>query len=140
VLAIPSAAIPEVAQRFGAQLSGRVVIDPSVRFSPGGSPIMNRFEELSGVGVRYVRAFSTQGPEVLAVPVIEGQAADQFFTAADGDSKDRAQELITAVGLRPVYIGGHDRIHVVDGVTRLWFALAIKQERGRHLSFRLLNE
>jgi predicted dinucleotide-binding enzyme len=88
--------------------------------------------------VRYVPALSTQGPEVLAAPVIAGQTADQFYTADDEEARQLAARLITDVGLRPIYVGGSDRVNIVDGVTRLWFSLAIKQDRGRHLSFRLL--
>jgi 8-hydroxy-5-deazaflavin:NADPH oxidoreductase len=138
VMAIPAGAVSEVCDRHGRLLADRVVIDPTVTFTPGGSPVMNQHAALQRTGARYVRAFSTQGPEVLAAPVIGGQPADQFYTADDNESRELAARLITDTGLRPVYVGGSDRVNVIDGVTRLWFALAIKQQRGRHLSFRLL--
>lgn len=140
VMAIPSDVIPEVARTLAAELADRVVIDPTIRFTPGGSPLMNRYEDLAAAGVRYIRAFSTQGPEVLDAPVVDGQVADQFFTADDDESRRLASELIADIGLRPVYVGGSDRVNIVDGITRLWFSLAIKQDLGRHLSFRLLND
>lgn len=77
---------------------------------------------------------------VLGAPVIEGQRPDQFFTADDEEARRIAEELISATGLRPVFAGGGDRVDIVDGVTRLWFSLAIEQGLGRHLSFRLLND
>jgi predicted dinucleotide-binding enzyme len=43
------------------------------------------------------------------------------------------------VGLRPVRVGGLDCADVVDGVTRLWFALALHQGHGRHLGLRVLT-
>lgn len=46
--------------------------------------------------------------------------------------------LIEAVGLRPMYLGP-DQQDVVDGVLRLWFALAIGQGHGRHLAFHTLT-
>lgn len=140
VMAIPAGAVSEVCQRHGALLAGRVVIDPTITFTPGGSPVMNQHAAVARTGARYVRAFSTQGPEVLAAPVIGGQAADQFYTADDDESRGLAARLITGTGLRPVYVGGSDCVNVVDGVTRLWFCLAIKQRHGRHLSFRLLTD
>ena len=49
------------------------------------------------------------------------------------------ESLITAVGLRPVWVGdGTHGADLLDGLTRLWFALAINQGRGRHLAFRML--
>jgi 8-hydroxy-5-deazaflavin:NADPH oxidoreductase len=140
VMAIPADAVREVCERHAAQLAGRVVIDPTITFTPGGSPVMNQLAVLRRTGARYVRAFSTQGPEVLADPVIGGQAASQFYTADDNESQELAARLITDVGLRPVYVGDSDRVNVVDGVTRLWWALAIKQQHGRHLSFSLLTD
>jgi hypothetical protein len=76
---------------------------------------------LAGAGVRYIRAFSTQGPKVLSAPVTNGQVADQFYSADDDQSRQAATRLISDIGLRPVYVGGSDRINVVDGITRLWF-------------------
>jgi hypothetical protein len=38
---------------------------------------MNQYEPLARTGVRYVPALSTQGPEVLAVPVIAGQTSER---------------------------------------------------------------
>lgn len=46
--------------------------------------------------------------------------------------------LIADVGLRPARVGGLDQMQLLDGVLRLWFALAIGQKMGRHLAFKLL--
>ncbi len=46
--------------------------------------------------------------------------------------------LIRDVGLGPVYVGGLDQAEVLDGVLRLWFAVAIGQGRGRHTAFKML--
>jgi hypothetical protein len=60
------------------------------------------------------------------------------YAAPEAD-RPAVEDLIRAVGLRPVYAG--DGAHeVVDGVLRLWFALAIGQGRGRHLAFRVLDD
>jgi hypothetical protein len=48
------------------------------------------------------------------------------------------ETLVEAVGLRPAYLGP-DQHEVVDGVLRLWFALALGRRRGRHLAFRVLD-
>lgn len=134
VMAIPAGAVAAVCERYAPLLDHKIVVDPTVTFGP----VMSQHEVLRRAGVRYVRAFSTQGPEVLAAPVVAGQAADQFFTADDDESRRAVAELITGIGLHPVHVGGSEHVHVVDGVTRLWFALAVKQGLGRHLGFRLL--
>ena len=61
-----------------------------------------------------------------------------FFSSPAGDRATVA-ELVEAVGLRPVYVG-EGQHEVVDGVLRLWFALAVGQQRGRRLAFKLLEK
>ncbi len=49
-------------------------------------------------------------------------------------------QLIADIGLRPIYIGDLDLAAVLDGMTRMWFALALAQGRGRRIAFKLLEE
>ena len=69
-----------------------------------------------------------------------GQSADQYYTADDDEARTTAATLIAATGLRPIFTGGSDRVSVVDGITRLWFTLAVKQDLGRHIGFHLLTD
>jgi predicted dinucleotide-binding enzyme len=67
-------------------------------------------------------------------------AADLFFCGPDGVDLPQVEQLIAAVGLRPVRIGDLDAVDTLDGIARLWFALALSQDRGRHLAFRVLTD
>jgi predicted dinucleotide-binding enzyme len=62
-----------------------------------------------------------------------------FFCGPDGPARTQVEELITDVGLRPIYIGGPDQAGVVDGVLKLWAALAMGQKHGRRLAFKMLT-
>jgi predicted dinucleotide-binding enzyme len=88
--------------------------------------------------VRYARAFNTLGGENMADPNFADGPADLFFSAPDGD-RETVETLITAVGMRPVYVGA-DQEGIVDCLFRLWIALAIGQGRGRRLALRLVEE
>jgi predicted dinucleotide-binding enzyme len=44
-----------------------------------------------------------------------------------------------ARGGRPVYLGAGQE-GTVDGLLRLYFALAVQQGHGRHLAFRMLTD
>ncbi len=88
-------------------------------------------------GAIQVRAFSTLGWENFADPGIEGAQVDPFY-CGDPAACEVADRLIADVGLRPVYVGGLDTAATVDGVTRLWFALAFGQGHGRRIAFKLL--
>jgi hypothetical protein len=60
-----------------------------------------------------------------------------FFSAPQA-GRATVEDLIEAVGLRPVYLGDGQH-EVVDGVLRLWFALVMGQQHSRHLAFRMLE-
>ena len=69
--------------------------------------------------VRYVRAFNTLGWENFADP-LPGTA---LFFAAEPSAREAAEELISAVGLEPAYVGDEDATGTVDALLPLWFAM-----------------
>jgi predicted dinucleotide-binding enzyme len=139
IVAIPGGAVGEFAREHGAALAGRLVLDAANRIGgPPGTPAHSAavYAERAPEA-RYARVFNSVGWEVLADPTIDGTRADMFFSCAAAD-RAVVEELVDAVGLRPVYVGDgqHD---VVDGVLRLWIALAMGRKRGRRLAFRMLT-
>jgi predicted dinucleotide-binding enzyme len=78
------------------------------------------------------------GWENFAEPVIDGQQVDLFYCGDDGPAQPIVHDLIADIGLRPVYIGDVQLAGAIDGLTRLWFALALQQGYGRHLGFKML--
>ncbi len=133
ILAVPGAAVPDLAASYGEALDGKLVIDATNRM---GEPVANSRGSLPA-GIRYGRAFNTLGGENFADPVFSDGRADLFFSAPEGD-RLLVERIIEDVGLRPVYVGeGQEQI--IDGLFQLWIALALKQGRGRRLAFRLLE-
>jgi predicted dinucleotide-binding enzyme len=135
VLALPATAVEDLLKVHGDALAGKLVIDAANH----GGPVAHHADLIASLapGARYARAFNTLGGENLAEPDFGGVPADMFYSASEAD-RPTLDALITAVGLRPIYVG-EDRQDVVDGMLRLWFALAIGQGRGRHLAFRTLT-
>jgi predicted dinucleotide-binding enzyme len=138
VLAIPGAAVDELIRANAARLDGMTIIDASNRM--GGGP-MNSVAALTAAApsAKVYRAFNSLGWENFADPVFGGVQADLFYAGPDGASRETVERLISAIGLRPLYVGGPDQVGVVDGVASLWFALALSQRRGRHLAFKMLT-
>ncbi len=138
VLAVPGAAVADIAAEHGARLAGKVLIDTTNNMRGGA---LHNVDILTAAapGARQVRAFSTLGWENFAAPTIDGVQVDLFY-CGDPSARIAADQLIADVGLRPVYIGGLDAAATVDGVARLWFALAFGQGRGRRIAFKLLAE
>jgi 8-hydroxy-5-deazaflavin:NADPH oxidoreductase len=139
LLALPGAIMDSTIAHYASQLDGRIIIDTANRM---GESSMNSFPVLKEYTphARIYRAFNTYGYENFDNPTFEaGVQADLFFCGTDGDSRQVVEQLIAAVGLRPVYLGGVEQVGLVDGITGMWFALAIGQKKGRHLAFKMLN-
>ncbi len=73
----------------------------------------------------------------MADPVLEGQAADLFWCGPGGVDGATVESLIADTGARPIELGDLDAADVLDGVARLWLALA--WGRGREHGFRVLD-
>jgi predicted dinucleotide-binding enzyme len=136
VLAIPASAVEGFLIDHGAALAGKLVVDCANNI---GGPVAHHAEAVARLApqARYARAFNTLGGENLADPDFDGVRADMFFSARPED-RSVLEGLIQAVGLRPMYLGDGQQ-DVVDGVLRLWFALAVGQGHGRQLAFRTLT-
>ena len=77
--------------------------------------------------------------EVFADPQFGEERADHFFCGTPGPSRDIVYGLIAEVGVRPICVGGPEAATLLDGITKLYFVLAIEQGHGRHTGFRMLS-
>jgi predicted dinucleotide-binding enzyme len=132
LFAVPGGAVAEVVAAHGAALSGKVVIDAVNRI---GEPDVNSRAAITAAApqCRYVRAFNTLGWENFADPP---PGAAMFF-AADPGARPAAEELITAVGLEPVFAGDAGATAIVDALLPLWFALVRHNDGTRRVALRL---
>ncbi len=133
ILAVPGAAVADIAAALESGLAGKLVIDATNRM---GEAVSNARAALPS-SVRYARAFNTLGGENVADPVFADGRADMFFSAPEGD-RAMVETVIEGVGLCPVYVG-EDQEAIIDALFQLWIALAVKQGRGRRLALRLLE-
>ncbi len=138
VLALPGNVVDTVITTYAKQLDSRIVIDVSNRM---GSETMNSFATLQQQtpNAQPFRAFNTYGAVNYENPRYGQDVVSLFFCGPDGDARTKVEQLITDVGLEPIYVGGVDQVNVVDGVGQLWFALAFGQKRGMRLALKLLK-
>jgi 8-hydroxy-5-deazaflavin:NADPH oxidoreductase len=138
LLSLPGAAMPEFVEAQAANLAGKLIFDATNNLQ---SPVMHSLDLLSDkVPVaRLVRAFSTLGWENFAQPVLGNVQIDLFF-CSDTAARVDAEQLISDIGLRPVYIGSLDSAPILDNLTRLYFALAAGQGLGRRIALKLIQE
>ncbi len=138
VFAIPGRAMAETTARLGARLEDKVVVDATNQI---GRPVMHSLEALRAAapGASLYRAFNALGWENFARPSIDGVVVDLFYCGDAGPAQARVHRLIADLGLRPVYVGGPEQADLLDGLTRLYFALAMEQGLGRRVAFKLLG-
>ena len=137
LFALPAVGVEELLAEHAKAIDGKLVIDATNRIT---APVANAAAAIAEAapGARYVRAFNTLGWENFADPVFDGVAGDLFYSAARAD-QPLVEELISAVGLRPAYLGENQQ-EVVDGVLRLWFALVQAGGGNRRIAFRVLRK
>ena len=84
---------------------------------------------------KYVRAFNSLGWENFADPV---PGANLFF-AADPEAQATAEELISAVGLEPAFLGDATATQTVNALLPLWFALVKLNGGDRKVALRIVR-
>jgi predicted dinucleotide-binding enzyme len=142
VVAVPGAAVPAFAAEHGGRLAGRVVLDAGNDMSGGGAaPLHHRDAwDAHAPAAHVFRAFNTLGWDTMVRPVVAGERADLLYCGPDGPPDATARAVIAATGLRPIRVGGAGADDLLDGATRLWFALATRDGRRRRLAFRVIEE
>lgn len=139
LFAVPSAAVPALAEDHASQLDGKILLDATNDFS---AERMGRVRELREAAptAHIFRAFNSLGWENFDAPDFGGLRADLFYCGPAGEAATAAVEgLIEDAGLRPIRLGDLDKEHLLDGFTRIWATLAIEGKRGRHLAFKMLT-
>jgi 8-hydroxy-5-deazaflavin:NADPH oxidoreductase len=132
LLAVPGRAVADVVTAHGTALDGKVVIDAVNRI---GEPDVNSHAAVAAAApdARYVRAFNTLGWENFADP----PPGTALLFAADPGARPAAEELITAVGLEPVFAGDVSASGTVDALLPLWFALVQHNGGNRRVALRI---
>jgi 8-hydroxy-5-deazaflavin:NADPH oxidoreductase len=132
LLAIPGGAVADIVAAHGTALDGKVVIDAANNV---GQPVVNSRAAVAAAApdALYVRAFNTLGWENFADP----PPGAVLFFAADEAARPAAEELITAVGLEPVFAGGAGVATTVDALLPLWFTLVKRGGGNRRVALRV---
>jgi hypothetical protein len=134
VLAVPGPVVPDVVNDHGGALAGKVVIDAVNRIGEAEYDSRALIAD-AAPSARYVRAFNSLGWENFADPV----PGTNLFFAADPEARAVAEELISAVGLEPAFVGDADSTATVNGLAPLWFALVRQNGGNRRVALRVVS-
>ena len=140
LFAVPASAVGPIAEAQAADLIGKILIDATNNMA--GASMSSVDALVAHVPTAKVfRAFNSLGWENFANPVFGNDRADLFYCGSSDTGATRiVEELIEAIGLRPMRVGDLDKVELVDCVTKLWFALASGRKMGRHTAFKVLSD
>jgi 8-hydroxy-5-deazaflavin:NADPH oxidoreductase len=137
VLAVPGGAVAGLAREHGQALGGKLVVDAANNIAGAGPANSHDAVTAAAPGIRYARAFNTLGFENLQNPRYGDVVGDMFFSSPEAD-RGTLQQLIEAVGLRPVYLG--DGTHaLLDDLLRIWFTLS-RLSGQRHFALKVVGD
>jgi 8-hydroxy-5-deazaflavin:NADPH oxidoreductase len=139
LLSVPWGKVPEVLTANAAGLANKIIVDATNNFSGPVISNLDLIREQVPTAVLY-RAFNSLGWEVFANPQFGEVQVDMFYCGPEGPQRKAMDELITEIGLRPIWIGDNDRAAIVDHMGSLWIALVAQGGwQRRHIAFKLLE-
>ena len=111
VLAVPYAAVADIAGQLGDVAGGKVVIDATNPLSADMSAMV--VTERSGAeevqaqlpGARVVKAFNTVFAANQADGAVDGTVLDGFYAGDDDAAKGTVRQLLADIGFRPIDAG-----------------------------------
>ncbi len=116
LIAVPYGALPDVSQKLGGALQGKVVIDACNPFPARDGEIATRaLEEGVGVtsarllpGARIVRAFNAIGASRMGTAIESPGKIGMPIAGDDAEAISLVSRLVRDIGYEPVLVGGLD--------------------------------
>ena len=154
LLAVPGDVVEEVIATYAHLLDHKIILDAANKYRNGSNrnyanhnpqwnePELNSlsFIQAHAPHAQAYRAFNSYSIHPFADPIYQGVQADLFYCGPAGAERALVEQLITEIGLRPIYLGDSNVVEVVDGVIRLWAALVLLQDKGMdHVAFKVLT-
>ena len=137
VLAVPYTALPEIAEKYRAQLAGKTVVDVTntvdyATFTPvsfeagsGAADLATKLPES-----KVVKAFNTNLAPTLASKTVGDRTTTVIIAGDDADAKAELIAAITAGGVNAVDAGPLARARELEAVGFLQMGLVINGQMG----------
>jgi len=129
ILAVPFAALDEVAEELAGQAAGKIVIDvtnpgPATEGGPSAAErLADRMRD-----ARVVKAFNTLFGALQANPEMHETRVDALFATADDEAREKVAQLIRSLGLRPVDAGSLEAARQMEAMA--WLNIQLQLRHG----------
>jgi NADPH-dependent F420 reductase len=135
VLAIPYAAVGDVAVEIAGSIAGKVVIDATNPLKADYSGLATEAgpsgaERIAAQlpGARVVKAFNTIFASIQADPKGQPQTVDGLLAGDDAEAKATVAELLRSMGLRPVDAGPLAEARALEAIA--WLNISLQLRNG----------
>jgi predicted dinucleotide-binding enzyme len=141
-VALPSDSV-ESTLRSVPDWLGKIVIDATNRFTP---PQPGQADSIAEDIARWtapasvVKAFNTIGAELMRDPLFGTMRASMLICGDDASAKQVVSALASALEFDVVDCGGLSAAAMVENMAKLWVHLAVRQNMGRNIAFKLLQK
>jgi 8-hydroxy-5-deazaflavin:NADPH oxidoreductase len=129
ILAVPSDALPEVAQELAQVVAGKTVVDATNRMQPDATTASNAEtlqERLPSANV--IKAFNTSFASRQADPQINGVRVDGYVAGDDAIAKQQVLDLAQQIGFSPVDAGPLASSRTLEGLA--WINISRNLDGG----------
>lgn len=140
LFATPAHVVPEIVNELG-DLRDKIVIDATNAFREKPVPYQTAFEALRRLTKAEVaKCFNTTGYENMENPNYGDILADMFVAGDSDKAREVAMTLASDAGFKTCYdFGGDDKVAALEALAFAWINLAIFQNAGRNIAFKILK-
>jgi predicted dinucleotide-binding enzyme len=137
ILAVPYTALPQIADKYRAQLAGKTIVDITnpvdfATFTPVSFPAGSAAADLAALlpESRVVKAFNTNFAATLATKTVGQLTTTVLVAGDDADAKAELTAALTAGGVNALDAGPLARARELEAVGYLQMALAVTEQIG----------
>jgi predicted dinucleotide-binding enzyme len=141
IISVPAEFALEIAKSLG-DVSGKIIIDTmnAVFIKPEGFTNTTDAILANCNTTDVVKCFNTTGFENMLDPIYNGQGIDMFTAGNSEKGIEIATQLAKEIGFENVYhFGGNDKFDLMEQFAFSWINLAIIQNQGRNLAFKVVQ-
>lgn len=140
LVATPPTAIIDALAQMG-DTSGKVIIDATNSIMQGPESYKTVYHYLmEKAQADIVKCFNTTGFENMLNPVYNGEAIDMFMAGDSERAKSVAKQLALDCGFATcIDFGKSDKVELLEKFALSWINLAIMQDYGRDLAFKIVR-
>lgn len=140
LIATPPTAVFDIIDQLG-DVSGKIIIDATNSIMQSPEPYKTVYHcLLDRTKAAIVKCFNTTGFENILNPVYNGQGIDMFMAGNSDEAKAVAKQLALDCGFAIcIDFGKSDKVELLEKFALCWINLAIMQNLGRNIAFRLVS-